>query len=280
MRGVLHGKTAATCGVPTGWKETFCNEVIIAQGERVMSHDGNYEPTGKYDVLESDGSDMLKSSGMCISIPDWLKFEHNEGYEDMPCPVRSLLAFLPELDVRKTGFIPNSLIEKDSTEKVEITLSVSEHVAPAVESDQGNEEFIAAEVVVTAQDMQLLEKVANETAKEEEPVSDEPLIPGTPLTQSAVIQRVADYCKESGELGVTVRGKKGIGQKFRGDQRPYLRDAKSIENAMRFLAMKYPTRYQVDYSDPKNYSLKFIGEGSNAVAQIHEEENSSVGQID
>ena len=103
-RLVIHGKTLSAMGVPTGFNEQAKQEATILRAKRMsevasvsdrrkLAHGGRY-PSGEYVYLEMD-SDKLVDSRDCITLPDWLQFELND--EGLPCYVRSLLAYFPEL---------------------------------------------------------------------------------------------------------------------------------------------------------------------------------------
>jgi len=228
MRGVLHGKTSAMCGVPNGWNQTFLDEVVIAQGERTQSHDGTYHPAGKYDLLESGGKDTLDSSGVCIFIPEWLKFARNETLENSPCFVRSLLAFFPELDTRKTGHKPGQFVKADS-------VPVKPVIVPMTPA-QGDE-FEAEDIEVVPVMPAPLPKVKPVPSAPSNP--KEPVIEGTRYTVSEVMEKVAGYLKK--QPGKSFTSAQVI-RKFNSADREGL--GKIMPSILDALARHYPANYE------------------------------------
>ena len=123
-RLVIHGKTLSAMGVPTGFNEQAKQEATILRAKRMseivsvserrsLAHGGRY-PSGHYVYLEMD-SDKLADSSDCLILPDWLQFELND--EGLPCYVRSLLAYFPELQ---------GMVEPKSYEVIEVNTGIEQ----------------------------------------------------------------------------------------------------------------------------------------------------------
>ena len=104
-RLVIHGKTLPAMGVPNGFNEQAKQEATILRAKRMsetvavserrkLAHGGRY-PSGQYTYLEMDSDNKLSDSKDTLTLPDWLQFELND--EGLPCYVRSVLAYFPEL---------------------------------------------------------------------------------------------------------------------------------------------------------------------------------------
>ena len=106
VRLVMHGKTATSMGIPTGYSDMAKSELLMLGGlwARAVSKDyfktGKY-PSGVYHVLESQGN-TYESTNEILKLPNWLKFVKVEGREGdiVPCYVHSTLELFPELDAR------------------------------------------------------------------------------------------------------------------------------------------------------------------------------------
>jgi len=114
---VFHEKTAGANGVPIGKAELFKNEFAFLWTDREENLEGNltivpYYPSGKYTLLEFKGN-QASLSKQTLKVPDWLKFDVNPAQNNACCPVRSLLRFFPELDVR-AGAISTDLLQDNS----------------------------------------------------------------------------------------------------------------------------------------------------------------------
>ena len=138
FRGILHGTTASMCAVPSGWKETFAQEIVMARGGRELNESGVYQPTGIYEMYGDGDKDELKPMNECFSIPVWLLISVNESYYKTPCPVRSLLEFFPELDTRK-GAIAGELLA--NTKPVSSPGEPSKPARKAEENTAATEEY-------------------------------------------------------------------------------------------------------------------------------------------
>jgi hypothetical protein len=100
VRFIVHHKTAKANGLPAGEAETFKAEVKMFWTERLETESGQYQPSGKYELLQEVGG-FYKESGETFVIPGWLLTDTNPDWNNAPCPVRSLLRYFPELDTRK-----------------------------------------------------------------------------------------------------------------------------------------------------------------------------------
>jgi len=117
LGAIFHEKTAGANGVPPGKAELFKSEFAFLWTDREENMQGDpniapYFPSGKYTLLEFKGN-QANYSEECLEIPDWLRFDTNPKWFNSPCPVRSLLRFFPELDVR-AGAIATNMLNKTS----------------------------------------------------------------------------------------------------------------------------------------------------------------------
>jgi hypothetical protein len=119
VRFMVHHKTAKANGIPPGQAETFKAEVKMLWSDRKESPDGDYFPSGRYDLLEEKGG-YYQATSSRFEIPDWLKFDRNKAWHNSPCPVRSLLAFFPEFDTRKGAAVTPLKATKHRTNIVPI----------------------------------------------------------------------------------------------------------------------------------------------------------------
>lgn len=268
-RYVLHGMTSTMCGVPSGWADIFKQSLIVSRGEKAELRDGTDKPTGRYELYRSKDGKELSGTGKYISIPDWLKSKSNTEYGDLPCPVRTVLLFMPELDSRLMDSAVPQLIEQEQPKPMQaIEQAPQQSAAP---EDVGGDTFTATALQVSVNKdaiAHLLSEPAQIIDERQfiETVADEPLIEGTRYTMTQVIQKVADIAKEAAGSSVTVRGADGIGRKFSGADRPGLKRAKAFESAMNFLARHYPARYKILQSADGQTQIYFIQE-SEASAQ-------------
>lgn len=124
------------------------------------------------------------------------------------------------------------------------------------QNQQSNDTFSGAEIAAFQQEEVAKQVVATEP--------EEPLIPGTNLTQSKVVKRIVESAKKAAPSRIGVRGNKAenvtaVGQCFSGANRPGLKNAKSFDTAFRFLATRYSESFQLTKTENGSLALLYIG---------------------
>lgn len=104
VRLVMHGKTATSMGIPSGYSDQAKSELIMLgalwarQAGDSYSGTGKY-PSGQYQMLDTMGG-RYEATDEVFTLPTWLLFAKGAGSRAKPCYVHSMLALFPELDKR------------------------------------------------------------------------------------------------------------------------------------------------------------------------------------
>lgn len=124
-RIIAHGTSATDMGLPKGRASQSKKEITILAAKRkvdivgkskarALAKGGRY-PSGQYQLQELQGENLVDVPGEQVQLPDWLLFDsytHPRTAEKIPCYVRSLLRYFPELDTRADGSEPRVLFEE------------------------------------------------------------------------------------------------------------------------------------------------------------------------
>ena len=125
VRLIAHGTSAADMGLPKGRANQSKKEITILAAKRAVDvvgkkaarhlMKGGRYPSGQYQLQELQGDTLVDVPEERVQLPKWLQFEtytHPRTGEQIPCYVRSLLRYFPELDVRAQGVKPKVLFEE------------------------------------------------------------------------------------------------------------------------------------------------------------------------
>ena len=125
VRLIAHGTSAADMGLPKGRANQSKKEITILAAKRAVDvvgkkaarhlMKGGRYPSGQYQLQELQGDTLVDVPEERVQLPEWLQFEtytHPRTGEQIPCYVRSLLRYFPELDTRAKGAKPKVLFEE------------------------------------------------------------------------------------------------------------------------------------------------------------------------
>ena len=155
VRVIVHGTSAADMGLPKGRANQSKREITILAAKRALDivgrkaartlMKGGRYPSGQYQLQELQGDTLVDVPEERVQLPEWLQFEtytHPRTGEQIPCYVRSLLRYFPELDTRAQGAEPELLFGEngegltESTSEIESVKSNS-NIESARSSFQG-----------------------------------------------------------------------------------------------------------------------------------------------